>query len=284
MEFINPNVEESEIYSGYHDYHDHHGECLNMPIGNDKPWMIGVELETYFPDEDDRDRWCDDCESNWFFMESDCSLPDGGCEFITTPLAPDDAKNPDTWYPLIKALREAGVRSYNSSSTGLHVHISKTIFGDNPQEQSDCIGRLLYLYYYVLTDATRARVFGRRGSSSYAKDLDKGSARKTTAASDVLKVALKYKEVRDEVSKELVSATRMDRYYTINLQNSETVEFRQGKGSVNNRRVAAICEFVEACCLYVRDNTDISRYTEAGFLCSLDDAGPVMQFYMSDEQ
>lgn len=283
MEFINKNVERDVMYTGYHSYHEHHGARLNKPIVNGQPYMMGVELETVFPDSEDRNDWCDEVQSNWFYMERDGSLPGGGCEIISTPLAPKDAKNPSTWYPLVKALRDAGARSCKDRTTGLHVHISKEVFGSSAQAQSDGIGRLLYFYYYVLSEDTREAVFARR-SSSYAHDLDKRYATKTAAA-DTLKVALKYKDVRDEVGKELSSLVRRDRYHSINIDpNNPTIEFRQGKGSINNRRIAAICEFVEACCLYVKRNTDYTEYSEARFLETLKEDGVCKTYYFDEEK
>lgn len=277
MDFILNSVQKDVTYSGFHGYHDHHGQALNMPVTEQK-YMIGVELETVFPSAGERRSWCNACKSNWFYMEEDGSLPSAGCEFITTPLAPRDAKNPDMWKTLIKALREANVRSYGTSSTGLHVHISRTIFGSDV----NAVGRLVYMYYYVLDPETRRKIFGR-SNADYARDLDKSRAPKTSAV-NTLKVALKYKEVRDEIAKELCDVSTRNRYYSINLQNTNTVEFRQGKGTVNNVRIAAICEFAEAMCLYVKRNVDLSRYTEADFLATLAPEGVCKSFYLNNEQ
>lgn len=269
MEFILKSVEKKEIYSGFYDYHYHKDEYLNLPKAK-VPYMMGVELETLFRGDyvdnadERRDNWCDNCKSNWFFMEEDGSLGEGGCEFITTPLAPEDAKNPSTWAPLIKALHDANVVSYQSSDTGLHVHISTDALGTTEQEQQEAKLRLLYFYFYVLSASTRKRVFARN-CGGYSEELRGEQA----AAASKLKVALRYKEVRDAVCKELKDQVDCSRYYAINFENEDTVEFRQGKGSLNALRIASICEFVEACCLYVRKKKDISRYSEEDFLGTL---------------
>lgn len=282
MEFINKNVEQDTLYSGFHGYHDHDGQSLNMPVRNSADYMMGVELETKFPSDSDRDDWCDECESNWFYMEADCSLPRGGCEFITTPLAPADAKNPKTWAPLITALAREGVISYQRSECGCHIHISCTAFGQTAKEQSDAKARLIYLYYYVLDPGVRQLVFNRP-STHYATDLESSITPKTEAVSK-LKVALKYKEVRDEVQQELCDMTHRNRYYSINIRNAKTVEFRQGKGSLNATRIAAICEFVEACALYARKHKDIAKYTQEDFLSTLREDGLVKTFCLTKEK
>lgn len=267
--FILKSVEENVIYTGYHGYHDADRKPLNMPK-KDTPYMIGVELETVFLDGSlARRKWCDAVKSNWFFMEEDCSLPTGGCEIITTPLPPKDAKNPDTWLPLISSLRANNVRSHHTSETGLHVHISKSIFGNTMNEIDNGVARVIYLYYYILNPDIRSAVFGR-SSTGYAKDLDFSSTPKTNATMHTLKVALKYKEVRDQVAKELNDTAKTNRYHSVNPMNAMTLEFRQGKGTVNNVRIAAICEFVEAICLYCKRNKNISEYTTDKFLATID--------------
>jgi len=256
-EFINESYEKCEMYTGYHDYHEHKDWHLNAPTDKRPKYFIGVELETVFPCSSDRDDFCNEFESNIMFMESDCSLPRGGCEFISVPLKPKDARNEAFWQPFIRTLSRANVRSWGYNETGLHIHISRTVFTD-----SQAIGRLLYMYNYIIDSSVRQRIFGR-GHGEWA--LQMGETTKAKACK-VLPEALKIKKVKDDVCNELTTAGRMDRSYQINLTNSATVEFRQGKGSVSAGRIAAVCDFVCLLCEYVNKNADMDKYSLPSFL------------------
>lgn len=260
---INENYEQKEIYVGYHDYHDHKSSYLNEPVGKKQPkYKIGVELETVFPSIPSRRDFCNSFQSNFVFMESDASLPSSGCEFITIPLLPSDATDVGFWSPLICMLSRYGVRSWGARETGLHVHISRTVFGPTPDVQSNGIGRLLYLYNYVIDADARRRIFGR-GSTDYAKQLGESPIANATK---LLKEALQVKEVSEKVCKELCDQGRRGRGYQINLTNEHTIEFRQGKGSVNAARVAAVCSFVILCCDYAAKKENLYDYSWNDFV------------------
>ena len=255
--FINESYENREMYTGYHDYHAHKDDYLNKPVGSQPKYYIGVELETVFPSRVHRKEFCDNFKSNIIFMESDCSLPSSGCEFISVPLKPKDARNEAFWEPFIRTLYREGVKSWGYSETGMHIHISRTVFTD-PQ----AIGRLLYMYNYVIDADTRRRIFGR-GQGEWARQM--GSTEKASAVK-VLPEALKIKKVKDDVCNELTSVGRRDRSLQINLTNAETVEFRQGKGSVSAGRIAAVCDFVCLLCEYVNKKTDMENYSYDSFM------------------
>jgi hypothetical protein len=220
-------------------------------------YRVGVELETVFPTSSARREFASSFKSNYVFMESDCSLPSSGCEFITIPLLPSDATDVGFWSPLISTLSRLGVRSWGARETGLHVHISRTVFGPTPDVQSNGIGRLLYLYNYVIDAQIRKRIFGR-SNTDYARQM--GDTPIATATK-LLKEALQVKEVSEKVCKELCDQGVRQRDYQINLTNETTIEFRQGKGSVNAARVAAVCSFVILCCEYSAKKENLYDYS-----------------------
>lgn len=273
MNFFLKSVERKSIYTGLGDK----GEPLNMPV-SPPPYMIGVELDVFFPSRSERDAWCATCRSNWFLTKLNSRIGEyDACEFVTTPLSPEVAKDINTWRPLTGALRKTGAYSYDVSIASLHVHVSRSIFGDD----ADALGRLAYLYYFVLSESERSKYFSRSERSD-ARDISKADAQKANAAS-VLSSSLQFKDIRTDVCRELTELVSKKGNYTLNFKHEDTIEFRQGKGTLSPLRIAAICEYVEGMCLYVKKNRDISKYGETDFMNSLSPEGLINSIYNSSE-
>lgn len=273
MNFILKSVERKSIYTGLGDK----GEPLNMPV-SPPPYMIGVSLDVFFPSAAERNEWCSKYRSNWFLVKLNHRAGDyDGCAFVTTPLPPEAAKDINTWRPLTGALRKAKARSYDISVSALHVHVSNSIFGDD----AEALGRLAYLYYFVLSRSERSRYFHRMEGRD-ARDIDKEYAQKANAAS-VLRSSLQFKDVRADVCKELVELVSKKGDYTLNFKHENTIEFRQGKGTLNPLRIASVCEYVEGMCLYVKKNRDISKYSVKDFMDSLSLESLIKSIYDSEE-
>lgn len=273
MNFFLKSVERKSIYTGLGDK----GEPLNMPV-SPQPHMIGVGLDVFFPTRSERDAWCATCRSNWFRTKLNSRTKDyDACGFVTTPLPPKDAKDFNTWLPLVSALRKARAYSYEVSVSALHVHVSRSIFGDD----ADALGRLAYLYYFVLSRGERSKYF-HSSEMEDARDISRADAQKANAAS-VLRSSLQFKDIRTDVCRELVEIVSKRGNYTLNFNHEDTIEFRQGKGTLSPLRIAAICEYVEGMCLYVKKNRDISKYNETDFINSLSPEGLIRNIYNSSE-
>lgn len=245
--FINKHYEINGIYSGIKSYHYHHGTYQNKPLMNKNGYKIGVELEVEFNDARKKELFSRS-ESNWFYMERDGSLNDRGCEIITVPMRPCDIKNPKTWDGLINSL-VGKAKSWDSPRCGLHVHLGREILGNNPEQQSETTGKLLFLYHHFLDGtALNTKIFGR--TSAYnARDGKTASAR---AAVDLGTSVFKIKEIKDKVKNDLIGRTRSDRYYDINLTNENTIEFRKGRGSIKTTRIIMVIEYCEIMCKYAK--------------------------------
>jgi thioredoxin-related protein len=59
--------------------------------------------------------------------------------------------------------------------------------------------------------------------------------------------------VCDVVKAKMIEKSSRDRYFDINLQNSDTIEFRKGKGSIKPERLAMVVAWSELMCLYCRE-------------------------------
>lgn len=234
-------------YVGFHSYHRHHGVSMNMPKNRFSGHRIGIELEVEFMTSSKRTKFCD-TPSNWFYRESDGSLGSNGCEIITIPLLPKDAKSIDFWKPLTDYLCSRA-QSWDTGRCGLHVHIGREILGVSDEEKSETIGKLLYLYHHFVKDTRmNIKIYGReRGYHDQdGKSLAGSSAKEL--GSEVLKI----KSVKDKVKTAMIAKSSSDRYFDINLRNTYTIEFRKGRGSINPERITMVVDYCERMCLYAK--------------------------------
>jgi hypothetical protein len=164
------------------------------------------------------------------YLKEDGSLSDG-FEIVTHPHSLNEYQNNFDWSALSK-LRRLGFRSWDTSTCGLHVHVSRTAFGivgsrrDITKVQAHEL-RFMKLIYD--NDRQISRLAGR--TSSYATFEDKGRL--------VQKVKHGYQE--------------NGRYAAINSENSDTLEVRVFKGSLKPERVLMALELVQCAVEYTRD-------------------------------
>lgn len=244
-EYISDNYETTRMYHGFHCYH--HGCELNKPKHPFRGHRIGVELEVEFESDNARNDFTEK-ESNWFYCESDGSLGSYGCEIITIPLLPKDAKDVQFWEKLTSTIQNKA-SSWDTGRCGLHVHIGREILGRNEEQKSETIGKLLFLYHHHLKD-TRLNIgiYGRdRAYNDHDGKTDVGDAVKILGSE-----VLKNKDIQNRVKDSVTSKSRETRYFDINLQNTNTIEFRKGKGSINPDRISIVVEYSERMCLYAK--------------------------------
>ena len=245
-EFNLSNYETTMLYTGLHSYHSHHDDYMNKPIAPFKGHRIGIELEVEFNRDSTREDFCD-IPSNWFYREMDGSLGSYGCEIITIPLLPKDAKSVDVWKSLCDNLGNAN--SWDTGRCGLHVHIGREILGKTEEQKSETLGRLLYLYHHYIKDTRlNCKIYGR--SSGYHES--DGKTRIGDAAVLLGKEVLKSKDVAARVKNAMIEKADETRYFDINLKNTYTIEFRKGRGSINPKRIALVVEYCERLCIYAK--------------------------------
>lgn len=271
--FINDNYSSDRLKSGYNSYHTNSGDRIfNTPVEIEgrKPsrFFMGSEIEMAFKSESKRREFCSN-ESNWYVCESDGSLVGAApMELITIPLHPDDATNPEFWRPLCKKLSSMGARSWANSSTGHHVHVSRTLFCD-PEASIERqyvqartgIKKMCALYALFIEDNECAqRVFGRKRCYNQCKMKDTVS---TTLSETVPDLMVKEPKLYNLIVKAVTDSSHT-RTREVNTRNEHTIEFRMGKGSICAERIAAINEFVLLFCLW-------TMQVKLGAACTLRD-------------
>lgn len=278
-ELISNKYQKDIIFEGMHSYHAHHGHEVNLPLKR-YTHRIGVELEVEFTSSSKRKKFTN-IKNNWFYCERDGSLSSNGCEIITIPLHPNDAKSPEFWKPLCGTLVSLDAKSWDTSTCGCHVHIGREILGRDDDEKSQTLGKLLYFYHEYLKDALgNCKIYGRtHGYHDTICKTDISTAVKTLGSS-----VLKDKEVREKLDKSMKDHSQATRYFDINVMNSATIEFRKGRGSLNPERIAMIVEWSELIVSYAKFThwKNISMETFKTFIKMKSGLSPMTMKYIED--
>ena len=210
------------------------------------------------------------------YLKEDGSLSDG-FEIVTHPHTLETYQKEFDWQVLDK-LKDEGYRSWNTSTCGLHVHVSRSAFGNGdpweyPLSEGERSKRILsrqaheLRFMKLIYDNQRQveRIAGR-SNNSYATFEDKGN----------LVRKIKYGHQGN------------GRYSAINTENDATLEVRVFKGSLRKERVLSAVEFVHACVEYTRDvkitskNHALSWLKFTGYVSSNVEAYPNLVTIMSE--
>jgi len=163
------------------------------------------------------------------YLKNDGSLEEG-FEIVTHPHSLEEYQKKFNWL-VLDGLRQRGFRSWNTNTCGLHVHVSRTAFGE-VNKRSEILKAQSHELRFIklIYDNQRQieRLAGR--SSSYAKFNDKG------------KLANRVKYGQQD-----------DRYEAVNSQNHATLEIRVFRGSLKPARILSAVELVHASVEYTRD-------------------------------
>ena len=210
------------------------------------------------------------------YMKEDASISDG-FEIVTHPHTLEKYHTDFNWEVLDKLKRE-GYRSWNTSSCGIHVHVSRTAFGDgDPWNFNVTAGTRSQLiikrqshelrFMKLIYDNQRQveRIAGR-SSEHYASFQDRGKL--------VRKVKNGYQE--------------NGRFSAVNTENDDTIEVRVFKGSLRKERVLSAIEFVHASVEYTRSikvtnkNHALSWLKFTGYVSDNSDMYPNLVTIMSE--
>ena len=195
------------------------------------PLYLGVELEVAGGGEDEENaQWINEAlgENNCYIMH-DGSLrnEDGevdGLEITTHPCTLEYHKSLN-YKKVFKWLLDNDYRSHDTSTCGLHVHVSRNYLGNTITKQYLNIAKLLYV---VEKHWKNISMIARRGNNTYSRNYSTGTA------IDMFKLLSYAREDEDSLYK----------YRAINLTHPHTVELRMFKGTLNYNTFMATLEFV----------------------------------------
>ena len=167
-------------------------------------------------------------KANHIYCKHDGSLDDG-FEIVTHPCTLDYHTNTLPWRAMLDELKDMDYLSHQANTCGLHVHVNRNSFGETVEEQDACIARILYFFEKHWDELLK---FSRRT----ARQLDRWAAR------------YGYKDHPKDMLEHAKKDIPCGRYYCINLQNCETIEFRIFRGTLKCNTLIATLQLVNRVC------------------------------------
>ena len=197
------------------------------------PRFFGVELEIDEAGESDRSAWellsiaTGEGEKR-LYCKHDGSLSDG-FELVTHPMSLNYHTEQMPWEKLLRRAVEMGYTSHQAGTCGLHVHVSRAVFGSTEAEQDAAIARVLYFFEKNWEELLK---FSRRTQ----RQLDRWAAR------------YGYKEQPRDILEHAKKGCHAGRYTCVNLQNRSTIEFRIFRGTLKYNTFIATLQMVDRIC------------------------------------
>jgi hypothetical protein len=213
------------------------------------PWFLGGRAAGYYGIELEIDGGYDRGECAAAIMEAapddsiylkyDGSLRNG-FEIVTHPATLDYHINNMRWEEICNAAIDYGFRSHDTNTCGLHIHASRTLFGQYEMIQDLNIAKCILLIENNFNSIILP--FSRRTS-----DLMREWARRPCAGIN------EYDSELTAINK--AKMTEDDgRYQAVNLMNRNTVEFRFNRGTLNVNTIIASIQFIDFIIKYVNAN------------------------------
>ena len=207
--------------------------------------FFGVELEVDNTDDTaDSDAICNlarELQNDYnehIYLKHDGSLTNNGFEIVSHPMTLDYHMSEFQWKEIMNMCVNATLRSHDTNTCGLHVHINRTFFGFNEKEQDLNIAKLLLLVSKFFE--SHIVKFTRRRYEELNRWCTNPSVR--------------YEETdtNESVIDKMKTAKSCGRYQAVNLQNDKTVEFRIFKGTLKYRTFIASLQFVKVISEYAK--------------------------------
>lgn len=152
-----------------------------------------------------------------------------GFEMVSHPMSLDYHTKEMNWSEIFEKAIEMDYRSHNTSTCGLHVHVSRKAFGKDFEEQEVSIARVVY---FVEKHWNELVNFSRRTIDN----LNHWAARYATISDTTTETYEKAK------------SKRMGRYVAVNTLNYETIEFRLFRGTLRHKTFIATLQLVDEIC------------------------------------
>lgn len=197
------------------------------------PRFLGVELEV---DEAGESRHnarelldiANEDGSQRLYCKHDGSLDDG-FELVSHPMSLAYHAGEMPWERILCQAAAMGYTSHQANTCGLHVHVSRAAFGRTEAEQDGTIARVLYFFEKNWEELLK---FSRRTQ----RQLDRWAAR------------YGYKEQPRDILEHAKKGCHAGRYTCVNLQNSDTIEFRIFRGTLKYNTFIATLQMVDRIC------------------------------------
>lgn len=266
------NDEDDSIIGEYHSSSNRLGL---IPSDHDKtknPIYLGIELEMETNGSRDRyeraqtllDAIGNRAGDTYCLLENDGSLNDG-FEMVTGHTSLQVHREQLEFFKS----SFAGMKSHDTRTCGLHVHICKKGMTMNHAAK-------LILFINDSNNQRLIRAIARRDGSSYAQVKNK------KASYDWLKIAKQNSGIRNQLM-----YLNQDRYEALNFKNPNTVEFRLFKGTLRYETIIACLEFTYASWYFAKDSgiNDLTTDNFLKYICKPENRGNTkfLREYLKDK-
>jgi len=202
----------------------------------DSKLFFGVELEV--DRGDSPNDFADSLkEEQEIYCKHDGSLGSYGVEVVTHPCSIAYHKN-HIWEEVIEQACKYNFKSHDTSTCGLHVHVNKDGLGDSREARELVQAKLLLLIDRFYDNEILK--FSRRKEGELSRWAKKPNANILVGDSP------------DELRDKARDVARSGRYYALNLENRNTIEFRFFKGTLKKESIIASIELCDALVQYAK--------------------------------
>lgn len=206
------------------------------------PRYFGVELEIDGAGEDDTSarRIMEIANGNGvenLYCKHDGSLDDG-FEMVTHPMTLEYHMKEMPWAKILQEAIHLGYTSHQATTCGLHVHVNRKAFGETEEAQDAVIARILYFFEKNWEELLK---FSRRTP----RQLERWATR------------YGYKDQPKELLDHAKKGYHGGRYTSVNLTNTDTIEFRIFRGTLKYNTLIATLQLLDRICdvaLYLTDD------------------------------
>ena len=197
------------------------------------PRYFGVELEIDGAGEDDTSarKIMEIANGNGLenlYCKHDGSLDDG-FEMVTHPMTLEYHMKEMPWAKILQEAICLGYTSHQANTCGLHVHVNRDAFGESEAEQDAVIARILYFFEKNWEELLK---FSRRTP----RQLERWATR------------YGYKDQPKELLDHAKKGYHGGRYTSVNLTNTDTIEFRIFRGTLKYNTLIATLQLLDRIC------------------------------------
>ena len=194
---------------------------------------FGVELEIDGAGEDDASarKVMEIANGNGLenlYCKHDGSLDDG-FEMVTHPMTLEYHMKEMPWAKILQEAIHLGYTSHQAQTCGLHVHVNRNAFGDTEESQDAVIARILYFFEKNWEELLK---FSRRTP----RQLERWATR------------YGYKDQPKELLDHAKKGYHGGRYTSVNLTNTDTIEFRIFRGTLKYNTLIATLQLLDRIC------------------------------------
>lgn len=201
--------------------------------------LFGVELEIdkgYDPEET-AGKLCEESED--IYCKHDGSLSNG-LEIVTHPCTLNYHMNELGWDKLCEIALDSGFKSNDARTCGLHIHVGRYQLGNDTLERKETICKIILLvnrFWEYMVKFSR-RTEGQLNQWAHRPDI-------VTSSNKTLEDAME----------DAWYERNEGRYRAVNLQNSETIEFRLFNGTLKVNTIYATLQLVSNICKYAKTHS-----------------------------